>query len=293
MVGYAHQLHELFDPEKIIFAGPLADLGALFLATVCENARQFNSQGRVPAIETSTLGKYNGAVGASAGLGTLETETMNSGENMSKTFVTHLEGAIDGERLEAGRLYSMHKDRPIWVRYDLDGIRRAVSRDEMQSRPSSLWRWPGTPARHPRFFHRFAWRKHDAQLLRCPRLGDKLGLSNLWIKDESQLPTGSFKSRGQTVAISMAKEFGIKRVAIPTAGNAGGAMAAYAARAGMEAYVFMPADTPLINQFEAALAGAKVLSGRWPDHRLRPHCRGGQREDGLVRYLHSQGAVSD
>ena len=75
---------------------------------------------------------------------------------------------------------------------------------------------------------------------------------------KSQLPTGTFKSRGQSVAITMAKELGIKRVAIPTAGNAGGAMAAYAARAGMEAYVFMPDDTPEINQFECAVAGAKA-----------------------------------
>jgi len=96
-------------------------------------------------------------------------------------------------------------------------------------------------------------------LLRAPRLGAALGLSNLFVKDDSLLPTGSFKSRGQAVAISMAKELGIKRVAIPTAGNAGGAMAAYAARAGMEAFVFMPDDTPIINQFEVSLAGAKCF----------------------------------
>ncbi len=90
-------------------------------------------------------------------------------------------------------------------------------------------------------------------------VGGRAGLSDLWIKDDSQLPTGSFKSRGQAVAISMARELGVRRVAIPTAGNAGGSMAAYAARAGMEAYVFMPADTPRINQFEAVMAGAKVF----------------------------------
>jgi threonine synthase len=95
-------------------------------------------------------------------------------------------------------------------------------------------------------------------LLACPRLGHAMGLTHLTIKDESQLPTGSFKSRGMTAAVSMAKHFGIERVAIPTAGNAGGALAAYAARAGMEAHVFMPADTPRINQLEAALCGAKV-----------------------------------
>jgi threonine synthase len=96
-------------------------------------------------------------------------------------------------------------------------------------------------------------------LLLCPRLGREMGLKRLWIKDESQLPTGSFKSRGMAVAVSMARHFGLRRLAIPTAGNAGGALAAYGARAGLEIYVFMPEDTPLINQLEADLAGAKVF----------------------------------
>src|SRR5207253_1457471 len=96
-------------------------------------------------------------------------------------------------------------------------------------------------------------------LLPCPRLGRVFGLANLFIKDESQLPTGSFKSRGMTAAVSLARHFGIKRLAIPTAGNAGGALAAYGARAGMEVYIFMPEDTPRINQLEACLAGARVF----------------------------------
>ncbi len=96
-------------------------------------------------------------------------------------------------------------------------------------------------------------------LLPCPRLGRELGLARLLVKDESQLPTGSFKSRGMTTAVSMAKHLGLQRLAIPTAGNAGGALAAYGARAGMEVFVFMPEDTPVINQIEAALCGAKVF----------------------------------
>jgi threonine synthase len=96
-------------------------------------------------------------------------------------------------------------------------------------------------------------------LVRCRRLGDALGLRRLWIKDESRLPTGSFKSRGMTVAVSLARHFGLCRLAIPTAGNAGGALAAYGARAGMEVFVFMPVDTPVINQMEAHLAGAQVF----------------------------------
>ena len=96
-------------------------------------------------------------------------------------------------------------------------------------------------------------------ILRCRRLGHRFGLENLYIKDESRLPTGSFKSRGLAMAITMAGQFGLRRVAIPTAGNAGGALAAYAARSGIEAFVFMPEDTPVINQLECRLAGAKTF----------------------------------
>jgi threonine synthase len=96
-------------------------------------------------------------------------------------------------------------------------------------------------------------------LLPCPTLGSRLGLRDLWIKDESRLPTGSFKARGLAMAVNMAHAFGLRRLAMPTAGNAGGALAAYAARAGLDAYIFMPADTPLANQFEAAALGARVF----------------------------------
>ena len=95
-------------------------------------------------------------------------------------------------------------------------------------------------------------------LVECPRLAERLGLETLLIKDESRLPTGSFKARGMAVAVSMARELGIERVAAPTAGNAGGALAAYAARAGMECFVFMPVDAPLVNRCEAALYGARA-----------------------------------
>ncbi len=93
-------------------------------------------------------------------------------------------------------------------------------------------------------------------LLSCPRLAEAVGLDELLVKDESRLPTGSFKARGMAMAVSMAHRFGLKRVAVPTAGNAGGALAAYAARAGMECYVFMPEDTPVVNRYEAVLHGA-------------------------------------
>src|SRR5262249_9074316 len=96
-------------------------------------------------------------------------------------------------------------------------------------------------------------------LLYCPRLGKQLGLANLYVKDESQLPTGSFKSRGMTAAVSLAKWLGVKRVGRTTAGDAGGDDAAYAARAGLECFVFMPDDTPTVNQFECHLYGAKTF----------------------------------
>src|SRR5207247_8496243 len=95
--------------------------------------------------------------------------------------------------------------------------------------------------------------------LPCPRIGGEFGLSRWFVKDESQLPTGSFKSRGMTAAVSMAKWLGVKRLALPTAGNAGGAAAAYGARAGLEVFVFMPEDTPGVNQMEVLQFGAKAF----------------------------------
>ena len=172
-------------------------------------------------------------------------------------FVTHLESALDGTHFEAGRIWTVHQGRPLWVRYDLAAVRRAVRPADFAGRVSSLWRYrellPLPGGAEP-----VTLGEGMSPLLACPRLGRAMGLAHLTIKDESQLPTGSFKSRGMTAAVSMAKHFGIERLAIPTAGNAGGALAAYAARAGMEAHVFMPADTPRINQLEAALCGAKV-----------------------------------
>jgi threonine synthase len=173
-------------------------------------------------------------------------------------FVTHLEGAIDGERLPADKLATVHKDRPIWVRYDLAAVGKALNKAKLREREQTLWRYRELL---PYFDESdvVALGERVSPLLACPRLGAKFGLNHLWIKDESQLPTGSFKSRGMAMAITMAKRLGVKRVALPTAGNAGGAAAAYAARAGLECFVFMPADTPVVNQYECAMAGAKTF----------------------------------
>jgi threonine synthase len=173
-------------------------------------------------------------------------------------FVTHLESALDGTRFEAGRVHTIHQGRPLWVRYDLAGVRAALRPTDLRGRESSLWRyWELLPL--PLDQEPVTLGEGMTPLLPCSRLGRDLRLDRLWIKDESQLPTGSFKSRGMAVAVSMARHFGLRRLAIPTAGNAGGALAAYGARAGMEVYVFMPQDTPAINQMEAHLCGARVF----------------------------------
>lgn len=173
-------------------------------------------------------------------------------------FVTHLESAIDGSHLPARTLQTTHNDRPLWVRYDLPAVARAVSRDQLAARPHTLWRYRELlPVEHDRNIVSLG--EGMTPVIECPRLAAELGLDNLLIKDESQLPTGSFKSRGMAMAVSMAKELGVTRLAIPTAGNAGGALAAYAARAGMECFVFMPDDTPVINRLEAALFGARAF----------------------------------
>jgi threonine synthase len=174
------------------------------------------------------------------------------------SYVTHLESALDGTRFEPGRVYNTDANgRPLVVRYDLAALREAITPSTFAARAPSLWRYrellPLPLDQEP-----VTLGEGMTPLLHCPRLGTELGLDRLYIKDESQLPTGSFKSRGMTAAVSLAKSLGVTRLAIPTAGNAGGALAAYAARAGMEVYVFMPADTPVINQIEAHLAGAKV-----------------------------------
>ena len=172
--------------------------------------------------------------------------------------VTHLESALDGTRLEARTLQTTHRDRPLWVRYDLDAVGDALTKDQLRDRPPTMWRYrellpPESEASI------VSLGEGMSPLLSCPQLGTRVGVGDLWIKDEAQLPTGTFKSRGLAAAITMAKELGVERVAIPTAGNAGGATAAYAARAGLEAYVFMPEDAPAVNKYEAALAGAHVF----------------------------------
>lgn len=173
-------------------------------------------------------------------------------------FVTHLECANCGERYEAGRIHNLCPSchRPLWVRYDLKRIAASFRKSDLDKRPSTLWRYRELlPYENESSVVSLG--ETVTPVLDAPKLGKTIGMDDLLIKDESRLPTGSFKARGMCMAITMANELGVKRVAAPTAGNAGGAMAAYAARAGMESFVFMPEDTPIINQKECYLHGAK------------------------------------
>ena len=174
------------------------------------------------------------------------------------TFVTHLECGYTGERYEADRLHNLSKaGKPLLVRYDLDGVRKAVSKDLLAARAPTMWKWRELlPVR--RTENVVTLGEDATPILGCPRLEKKLGAAGLLVKDEGRLPTGSFKARGLVMAVSMARELGITRMAMPTNGNAGAALAAYCGRAGIEAYVFCPADTPEVNVREIALQGAKV-----------------------------------
>jgi threonine synthase len=175
-----------------------------------------------------------------------------------QSYVSQLESALDGTRFEPGQVYTVHQGRPLWVRYDLAAVGKAVTPAVIATRPPSLWRYRELLPL-PFDAEPVTLGEGFTPLLPCARLGKALGLPQLLVKDEAQLPTGSFKSRGMTTAVSLARQLGLRRLAIPTAGNAGGALAAYAARAGMELFVFMPEDTPRINQLEAHLAGARVF----------------------------------
>jgi threonine synthase len=175
-------------------------------------------------------------------------------------YVTHLECANCFERYDANLVHGLcvKCQRPLWVRYDLDSIQKAVSKSDLANRPQTMWRYRELlPVKDDADIVSLA--ETVTPLVRATRLAAAFGVDNILVKDESRLPTGSFKARGMAMAITKAREFGIRRVAAPTAGNAGGAMAAYAARAGMEAYVFMPQDTPIINAKECWLAGAKTF----------------------------------
>ncbi len=164
-----------------------------------------------------------------------------------------------GREHEADRLQSVCQacDSPLLACYDLDRVRASVSRADLAKRPPGIWRWAELlPVRSPAC--RVTLGEGETPLLRADRLGARLGLGALLVKDEGLNPTGTFKARGLAVAVARAAELGAKVLAMGTAGNAGGALAAYAARAGLEAHVFMPADAPAVHRREVEAAGARL-----------------------------------
>jgi threonine synthase len=174
-------------------------------------------------------------------------------------FVTRLECAACGLEHEARRLQNLcaRCSKPLLVRYDLERAAASLTKESLVGRPSSLWRYREVlPVEREENVVTFGegW----TPLLRAARLGERLGMPHLFIKDEGQNPTQSFKARGMTAAVSMAKELGARKLAVPSAGNAAGALAAYAARAGLEAHIFMPKDTPRANVVECERTGAHV-----------------------------------
>ena len=173
--------------------------------------------------------------------------------------VTHLECAACAARHEARLLHNLCTQcgKPLLVRYDLRSAAASLTKESLKERGPDLWRYREVlPVEQDENIVTLG--EGFTPLVRASRLGAQLGLSNLYIKDEGQNPTQSFKARGMAAAVSMAKELGARKLAVPSAGNAAGALAAYAARAGLEAHIFMPNDTPRANVIECEQTGAQV-----------------------------------
>ena len=174
------------------------------------------------------------------------------------SYFTHLECTRTGNSYDVDGLHNLSTEGvPLFARYDLDAIRDAVSRDDLAGRAINMWRYREVmPLRDGD--QEITLDEGFTPLRAAPRLGAWAGVPGLLIKDESVNPTGSFKARGLSAAVTAAAARGVRKLAIPTAGNAGGALAAYAAAAGLESYVFMPRDTPIAFQVEARSCGAHV-----------------------------------
>lgn len=172
--------------------------------------------------------------------------------------VTHLECSLCAQQFEADRVHNLCScGGTLFVRYDLTRVKGTWTRDSVRSGRTDLWRYlPVLPPRRPESIVSLG--EGMTPLIRAHRLGSAMGAKNLWVKDEGLNPTASFKARGMTTAITMARELGIRKIAIPSAGNAASAAAAYAAAAGIEAHIFMPKDVPQANYIECQTLGAKV-----------------------------------
>lgn len=168
------------------------------------------------------------------------------------SLVTHLECSLTGERYEAGQVHNLSRaGKPLLVRYDLGAAKRTLTRASIAERPPGMWKWgellplDGDP---------ISLGEIETPIVPLTKIGGR----NLLVKDEGRLPTGSFKARGLAMAVTMARQLGIDRIAMPTNGNAGAALAAYGARAGIETLVICPSETPETNITETAAYGARV-----------------------------------
>ena len=175
------------------------------------------------------------------------------------TFVTHLECSLTGEHYPADTLHGLSKaGKPLLVRYDLEALSKSVTKETIGARIPEFWRYREfLPVRHAESIVRLG--EVMTPILPLPKISKRLGVAEILVKDEGRLPTGSFKARGLALAVAMAKELGVKRMAMPTNGNAGAALAAYGSRAGIETYIFCPDDTPEVNVREIALQGGKTF----------------------------------
>ena len=176
-----------------------------------------------------------------------------------QTFVTHLECSYTGKTYPADRLHGLSDaGKPLLVRYDLDALGKSIEKETLKSRLPEFWRYREfLPVRGSENVVRLG--EVMTPILPAERLQSQLGCGNILIKDEGRLPTGSFKARGLALAVSMAKELGVRRMAMPTNGNAGAALAAYCGAAGIESFVFCPEDTPQVNIDEIAYLGAHTF----------------------------------
>ncbi len=175
--------------------------------------------------------------------------------NTLKTTITHLECSRCKKTHPHNQLKNLCDcGGPLLARYDLKAAKKTLTREALRLRPTTMWRYEEVlPSRE-----QVTLGEGMTPVLHAKRLGASMGLRNLYIKDEGLNPTGSFKARGLSAAVSRAKELGVKVLATPTAGNAGGALAAYAAQAGIPCVIVMPADTPLANEMECRAFGADV-----------------------------------
>ena len=172
--------------------------------------------------------------------------------------VTHLECSLTGERYEPGQVHGLsNAGKPLLVRYDLENARETLTLEDLALRERTMWKWRELLPL-PDGIAPVSLGEPETPILPLTRTGARAGASRLLVKDEGRLPTGSFKARGLAMAVTMARHFGVTRIAMPTNGNAGAALAAYGAAAGIETVVICPAETPEINVRETAAYGARV-----------------------------------